>query len=406
MLGHNRRLDLALVAATVAFALSQAVLAQGTVVTKSPLRGTASAPHANGHARLVLRGATKGRFTVTGHGLAAHRSFDVIVGGIKVGAFVTNANGVGKAKFRTSSGSTAAAHGPKLLLGFDPRGDKVVVRDGTTSDDDLVGEMPGGGDSTSGAFACCHSDADGEGELECTMKTPSDCAAAGGTSTQVRSCVPDPCTPNPPPGTVCCLPGSAQGAFVRSEHDGDSDAECEEVASVEACMAQGGAVVSATSCDPNPCKSAPPTTVCCVPGSVDGAFVGDDGGGCDHRNETKCVIHESPDACTASGGAVVSASSCEPNPCVEPPPPPLGCCLPGSADGAFVADHDWHHAGGLRCEMLPPPACIGRGGKVSGPSCASDPCAPQGGGDGGDGNSQGDDDQGDNSQGDNGQGDQ
>src|SRR5262249_20242238 len=160
---------------------------------------------------------------------------------------------------------------------------------------------------------------------------------------------------------------------------------------------------SATSCEPNPCEPTQPTTVCCLPGSAEGAFVrDDDGGDGEHHNQPECVRHESADACTAAGGTVVTAISCHPNPCTVPPPPPHACCFPGSADGAFIGDR-----GGSRseeCRMLPPPACVGQGGRVSGPSCASHPCSRHGGGDDGDG--QGDDSQGnENGQGDNSQGD-
>jgi len=395
---HDYRCWTTWIAASVAAALFSTVSVEAAVVVKAPLTATASAPNAKGHAGLVLRTTTKGQFTVSGRGLAAHRSYDVVVGGIKVGTFTTNARGVGKAKFRTAAGNGAAnAHGRKRLLGFDPRGDKVVVRDGTTSDDDLVGEMPGRDDSTSGAFACCEpNDDSGEGEGKCVTKPASDCAASGGTATQVTSCVPDPCAQTPPSGAVCCLPGSARGVFLDGDDEGDSEVECEDVASVEACVAQGGAVVTATSCDPNPCRPAPPTSVCCLPGSAEGAFVGDDDGWGEHHTEAECVLHESADACTAAGGTVVTASSCHPDPCaVTSPPPVLACCFPGSADGGFVRDDVWGGPSSAECQMLPPPACVGQGGTVSGPSCATHPCSGRRGKDRGDDDSQGDDSQGD-----------
>src|SRR5262249_22295026 len=148
-----------------------------------------------------------------------HQPFDVVVGGIKVGGFTTNAHGAGKAMFRTASGKGAAAkvRGPTLLLGFDPRGNDVIVRDRKTSDDDLHCKFPGGDDSASGACSCCGRQHDSATAPPSATKTPADCAAEGGVSTSVTSCVPNPCPPTPPPGTVCCIPGSADGAFMHDD---------------------------------------------------------------------------------------------------------------------------------------------------------------------------------------------
>src|SRR5262249_24549697 len=116
---------------------------------------------------------------------------------------------------------------------------------------------------------------------------------------------------------------------------------------------------------PNPCVPAHPSTVCCIPGSATGAFVGDDdderspGGG-------QCVSHTSPEACSAAGGAVVSASSCNPNPCGPTTPPAVACCLGGNDEPD--------------CKMLPSDVCTNAGGTVSGMSCASTNC-PGGEGD-------------------------
>ena len=350
----------ALVASTAAIVLSTAA-ADGASVVKAPLMATASAPRAKGSAVLALRATSKGAFTVRGRRLAANHPFDVVVGGIKVGGFTTNAHGAGKVTFRTASGKRAArVRGRKPLLGFDPRGSTVIVRDRKTSDDDLHCEFPGGDDSASGAFACCGLQHDDATETQCETKTPARCTAEGGTPTSVTSCVPNPCTPTPP-GAVCCIPGSADEAFIHDDgDDGDeSEIECEDVTSVEACMAKGGAVVTATSCEPNPCVPAQPSTVCCIPGSATGAFIGDDDD--EGSSRSQCVSHTSADACAAAGGTVVSAGSCHPNPCSPTTPPAVACCLCGDDEA--------------ECKMLAPDACTNSGGKVSGMSCSPDPCS-------------------------------
>jgi hypothetical protein len=350
----------ALVASIAAVVLSTAA-AHGAAVVKTPLTATANAPRAKGRAVLALRTTSKGAFTVRGRGLIANHSFDVVVGGMKVGAFTTNAQGVGKVTFRTASGKGAAKiRGHKLLLGFDPRGNEVIVREGKTGDDDLRCEFPDDDDSASGAFACCGPQHDGGGEIPCATKTPAECTAEGGTPTSVTSCVPSPCPSTPPAGAVCCIPGSAEGAFVHDDDGDESEIGCEDVASVEACVARGGAVVSATSCEPNPCVPARPTTVCCFPESAAGAFMGEDDD--EDGSEGECMSHTGASACAAAGGRIVSASSCDPNPCLPTPPPvAVGCCLGDDEE--------------TECQMLAPDACASAGGKVSGGSCASDPCS-------------------------------
>src|SRR5262249_50203841 len=99
----TRNLAAALVASAAAVVLSTPP-AHGASVVKTPLVATASAPRAKGRAVLALRATSKGTFTVRGRGLAANHPFDVVVGGIKVGTFTTNAHGAGKVTFHTGSG--------------------------------------------------------------------------------------------------------------------------------------------------------------------------------------------------------------------------------------------------------------------------------------------------------------
>lgn len=257
-------------------------------VTQS-LTATSSAPRAKGRAKLALKTASKGRFRVVARGLAKHATFDLVVGGVKVGTIATNGGGVGKAKLSTNPKPS------EDLLGVDPRGQTVEVRDGG-GNDDLVGDMPEDGDSASGGFACCLPEDDG---TECDVKTLDACTSKGGTTVAgVTSCIPNPCGATPPGGEgniVCCFPGSSTGAFVSD----DAEAECDDVSMAE-CAGAGGTVVQATSCEPNPCAPVPPATVtvCCVP----------------HGQEAECEIL-TPDHCTAQGGTANAAASCESDPC-------------------------------------------------------------------------------------------
>ena len=256
-------------------------------VTQS-LTATTNAPGAKGRAKLALKTASKGRFRVMARGLAKGATFDLVVGGVKVGTLTTNRGGAGKAKLATSPKRSEG------LLGVDPRGQTIEIRD-ADGNDDLVGDMPDQ-DSTSGAFACCLPD---DGGTECDTKTPDECSSKGGTSMDgVSSCIPNPCGAPPHGGegnVVCCFPGSATGAFV----DDDAEAECDDVSTAD-CAAAGGTVVTATSCDPNPCAAVPPAqvVVCCVP----------------HDGESECEI-VTPDRCTAQSGTASSATSCESDPC-------------------------------------------------------------------------------------------
>jgi len=258
---------------------------------KQNLNATSMAPDARGKARLTLRGSQHGKFSVLAKHLAGDKQFDVIVGGVKVGSLSTNGGGSGRARFSTKDGT----------LGFDPRGARVIVRD-EDGDDDLVGDMDEDDDGTT--IACCISeeDDDGVGNAECEEMTPAECQEEGGMPIGVpggtaASCLPNPCATTPPgPPVICC----------KNEGDDDeNEAECEAVATQAECADDDGMVVSATSCDPNPCAATPPAdrSACCVPEQGDGD-PGDPG----------CAVLSSA-ACMAEGGTVNSATSCEPDPC-------------------------------------------------------------------------------------------
>ena len=252
-----------------------------------PLSPTTHAPGASGTAKLIMKSASNGRFSVKARHLAGGKSFDVVVNNVKVGTLSTGPGGGGIAKFSTSP------KGRNALLGFDPRGARIEVRESDSGDDDLDSGTPG--DNGDSAIGCCLGNQDDESETECEDLTAAECPSEGGTPTSATSCLPNPCaTTPPPPNTVCCLAHSATGAFV----DDDAEVECEDDAGE--CAAHGGTVVQATSCDPNPCQPSPPPNlvICCV----------SDGG------ESECE-HITADECTADGGTINSATSCDPDPC-------------------------------------------------------------------------------------------
>lgn len=252
-----------------------------------------SPPDARGKMRLRIKNSSKAKFKIVAGHLQGGRTYDVIVGGVKVGAINTSAGGNGRATFSARPGSGDA------LLGFDPRGAQVVVRDAEDGDDVLVGDLP---DDDPAAVACCLPESDDDGEVECEDLTADECTTQGGAPQAVASCLPNPCATTPPADEelVCCT--NATG-------DDESPSECEDVSTEAECSTLGGTIVQATSCDVNPCAGTPPTnrTACCVPD--------DDGSG-----EIDCEVL-SAEACKAEGGTSVgvgagtTAATCSNDPC-------------------------------------------------------------------------------------------
>jgi hypothetical protein len=268
-----------IVAAAVA---AVAVDAMAKTKIRQTLTATVHAPGASGVAKLRLRTPSKGKFTVKAQHLPGGKTFDVVVNKVKVGTLRTGAGGDGAAKFTTAVAGRAA------ILGFDPRGAQIAIRDDETGDDDLEANMPD--DDRDSAIGCCLG-------TECEEETAAECTAHGGKPTSAGGCLPDPCKNNPPPPkTVCCLTTSAGGAFV----DDDPENVCDDDDSSAKCAAKGGVVVKAPSCEPNPCQPTPPPqlVVCCVP----------------DQDEAECE-HVTADHCKAEGGKVSSATSCEHDPC-------------------------------------------------------------------------------------------
>ncbi len=239
-------------------------------------------------------------------------------------------------------------HGRDMLLGFDPRGASIALR--KVGDDDVLGgELPDDDDTD---LTCCLPDGGGDGDAECEDRTAEECAAQGGTVVSATSCLPNPCGSTPPSGSeiVCCIPD-------------DSGAECEDRTPAE-CLNEGGTVVEATSCTPNPCAATPPADPdiqCCLP---DGG--GDGPGECEDRTAEECA---------AQGGIDMGPGTCTPNPCADipPPNPDIQCCLPDNGgDGA------------AECEDRTAEECAAQGGIDMGPgTCTPNPCGgviPPGGG--------------------------
>jgi hypothetical protein len=275
--------------AVLAGAVIAAMVASATAKTKirQTLHATAHAPNASGLAKLALRTGSSGKFTIKARHLPRGKSFDIVVNKVKVGTLVTGPGGSGVARFSTSP------KGRATMLGFDPKGAQIAIRD-EGGDDDLEGNIPD--DNPDSAMGCCLGEHD-DGEAECEDMTATECAGHGGTPTTAAGCLPNPCGTNPPPTTVvCCRGSSAGGAFV----DDDPEVECEDDVSQSECAHEGGIVVQASSCDPNPCQPAPPPdlVICCVP----------DG------DEAECE-HLTRDHCTGANGTVSTATSCDPDPC-------------------------------------------------------------------------------------------
>ncbi len=273
--------------ATLMLAVHPAAASRGpTVHVKTDLTSTGVDDDASGTGKLQVKGGSDGQLEVKVKKLARAAMYDVVVNGVRVGSIVTNRGGNGSIRFRSRPRSEK-----DLLLGFDPRGATVEIRD-DNGVDVLDMEMPEGVPGDPGDIVCCIPD---DGGAECEDRTPDECTAAGGTASTATSCLPNPCADAAPEIDVtCCTPD-------------DSGPECEDRSAAE-CAAEQGVVVEATSCTPNPCAPTPPaaeTTQCCLP---------DDAGfECDDRT---------PADCAAAGGTDMGPGTCTPDPCAGLIPAP------------------------------------------------------------------------------------
>lgn len=253
------------------------------------LASTGVDPDARGKVKLAVKNLSDGKLEIKGLKLDPNATFDVLVDGVLVGQFTTTGGGTGRIRFRSRPRSPS-----DQLLGFDPRGALVVVRN-AAGQDVLAVQLADSGSVDVGEVICCIPDAD-EG-AECEDRTPEECAMQGGSVSGAFTCLPNPCAGVPPPvegDVACCIPD-------------DNGPECED-RTADDCAAQGGIVVEATSCDPNPCQPVTPPAnediQCCLP---------DNGGAeCEDRTPAECAVE---------GGANAGAGTCTPDPCQSIPPP-------------------------------------------------------------------------------------
>jgi hypothetical protein len=259
-----------------------------TETERGSLSSTGVDDDARGKVKLKVRNSSDGRLDLQVQKLASSATYDVLVDGVLVGQFTTSAKGSGHVRFRSHPRSSK-----DVLLGFDPRGALLVVRD-DSGHDVLAVALADTGSVSGGDVICCIPDDRGP---ECEDRTPAECTAQGGTASPATSCLPNPCAGGPPPAggdVICCIPD-------------DSGPECED-RTADDCAVQGGIVVQATSCVPNPCgSSVPPANddiQCCL--------ADDTGPSCEDRT---------PAACATSGGVNAGAGTCTPNPCTSLPPP-------------------------------------------------------------------------------------
>jgi hypothetical protein len=281
---------LAAVLGVLALVGSPAAARGRTQVEKGSLVSTGSDDDARGRAKLKVRDGSDGRFEVQVQRLDRGAPYEILVDGVHVAQLTTNSGGSGKVRFRSRPRNSRDE-----LLGFDPRGALLAVRDGTG--DDVLAVRLGDSSSVGGAVICCVPDDSGP---ECEDRTPAECAAEGGTVSTATSCLPDPCAGvSPPAGSdvICCIPD-------------DSGPECEDRTPAE-CAAQGGVVVEATSCEPNPCGAVVPPTggdvQCCLPD--------DSGPECEDRTPAECAVE---------GGVNLGTGMCTLDSCASIPPPAGG----------------------------------------------------------------------------------
>ncbi len=284
---------IALVALAVVTLSQASAAAHGrTERLKSSLTATGVDLDARGRAQLLVRNGSEARFEIFVERLEPQATYEVLVNDIAVGQLATSDRGRGRIRFRSRPRARRDE-----LLGFDPRGALVAIRN--ANGEDVLALMLAGSGSPSGEddVICCLPDDRGP---QCEDRTAAECVAQGGTLANTTSCLPNPCAGVPPPpvaDVICCIPD-------------DSGPECEDRTPAQ-CAQQGGVVVEAAACNPNPCAPvAPPADSdiqCCLPD--------DSGPECEDRT---------PAQCAAQGGVNMGPGTCTPNPCTSTTPPPAG----------------------------------------------------------------------------------
>ena len=203
----------------------------------------------------------------------------------------------------------------------------------------------------------------------CSETTQLGCTNIGGVFQGVGIfCTPDPCGA-PPTGSCCAADGSC---------------------SVTTAAACSGTWSSGGNCTPNPCGAPPATGRCChgngscsvttaaaCVGALDVWATGEDcttssamcfGACCLPQG---CMIFDAA-GCAGMGGSFNgNGTTCQPDPCVAPPPPPTGsCCAPftnacsvSTESTCAIISGTWTNGGVCQpdpCVPAPPPPVTGR----------------------------------------------
>jgi len=224
--------------------------------------------------------------------------------------------------------------------------------------------------------ACCFADA------TCSMLTPDECSAAGGTPQGLGTDCASVVCELPPPRGACCLPSGActdsltapECAATGGVYQGD-DTDCATVVcsitigaccmpsggcigprTAQDCVASGGVYQGdGTNCATVACPI--PTGACCLAsGECEGPMTAAEcvaGGGSYRGNGTDCATITCPPpqgaccftsprvcrirtaaACAAQGGTYIGdGTDCSPDPCPFPPGPTGACCVDGVCIG-------------------------------------------------------------------------
>src|SRR5438094_16063 len=211
--------------------------------------------------------------TVVVRKLDSSTTYDVTVGGVRVGTLTTNAAGNGRARFRTRP------RAQDQFLGVDPRAKTIGVRAPAGVDEHRDRDDDDG-------VRCCVLDED-ENENDCKFISADRCQARNGMMIGQGSCDPNPC---PQPGTTrCCLP---------EDDDDENEVECKQ-RTPERCQAKGGTDIGPGVCDDAACP-VPELVRCCIQEDDDPDDID-----CRQRTEEQCA---------AQGGMSIGAGSCGDNP--------------------------------------------------------------------------------------------
>jgi len=288
-----------------ALLLSAGVAAEArSTHVETRLAPTGADPNAAGDARLTVRsrrGQLDARLDLRVRNLDAGAHFEIVLDGVRIAELQTNGGGAGKLRLRTRPRA-----GRDVLLGVDPRGRALAVRD--VAGAEVLSATVSNGSLDPTKVRCCLPDDSGS---ECEDRTAAECTAAGGVDLGPGSCLPNPCADAPVPGSdvVCCLPD-------------DSGPECEDRTAAE-CSAAGGINLGPGTCLPNPCAPVTP------PGDADirCCLADDSGPECEDRTVAEC---------DAAGGVNIGAGVCAP-----------GVCLGGGATTTTVP------AGGSSTTTIP-----------------------------------------------------